>query len=791
MPCPGVGRVVLVHEGVAVVVHAVAQLGSVGEDGGCCVVAVALDGDVAGLQLAGLQGLALGAVAVAVGVHPHGDDLGGVQVHHVVAVVVLAVAQLDGVGVHPGVAVVAVVVGADVAAGGCAGGDRGAGQAVAVTVAVLVPAAGVHGVVLVHGCVAVVVQSVADLGGVGVGRSHRVVAVTGQRHVTVGPLTGVGRRAQQAPAIVVGIGIPDLAVDRVFIHSAIAVVIAAVAQLGRQGIDLLAVVVAVEAVGHEALGLLAGQALVSGVAEAVLVPIPVPGGGVGGARIHGAVAVVVHAVAALDGGGVHGGIAVVAVTTVGGPAAGLGALIEHARGVTEAVSVQVLVPAGGVGCVVLVGLRVAVVVDAVTQLGGARVRRRAGVVAVVGAGGPARGQVAGGEGLVGHAVAVQVGVDVPGQSVGGVLVHAAVAVVVRAIAGLEGRGVASRIGVVAVATVGEPALGGLAGQGADGRVAEAVQVTVLVPGGAPLRVLVHGTITVVVETVAQLIVARVAGGVVVVAVAGVEHELVGLVAGQRRGEQVAVAVGVAIPVPPGCIHRLGLVHHAVAVVVVAVAVLLSGRTTRLAVVAVTRHRHVALGGLTARHHVGRGAKAVTVRVPVPADLVHRAHVHGAVAVVVDAVADLHAAGQSRQVAVVAVPGLGAGAHRLLAGPLAVRSVAPAVAVPVFVPGGRIQGVLVRQAVAVLVHAVAAFRRVGVDRSIAVVAVPVLVHLANQGSAGHPHGSAAPAVGIGIRVPGGGVHGVVLVHHRVAVVVESVAQLIGLGGDLGVGVIAVA
>ncbi len=134
---------------------------------------------------------------------------------------------------------------------------------------------------------------------------------------------------------------------------------------------------------------------------------------------------------------------------------------------------------------ILVDLLVAVVVDAVADVGDPRVHGALLVVAVVGVAGPSVGRrSAGGQGVTGDAVAIAVGVRVPD---GGVddrgLVDLAVAVVVVAVAVLEGAGADGLVGVVAVAAVLAPA-GARIGTGPDlvVGVAKAVPVGVGVPG---------------------------------------------------------------------------------------------------------------------------------------------------------------------------------------------------------------------------------------------------------------------------------------------------------------------
>ena len=137
--------------------------------------------------------------------------------------------------------------------------------------------------------------------------------------------------------------------------------------------------------------------------------------------------------------GVVGGVAVVAVPAQRGVAAR--GCAGYGRGAVQpvAVAVGVEIPGQGVGGVVLIGGSVAVVVMPVAPLRGARMAGGAVVVAVRGCGHEARGCSAGpgGDGQV--AVAIGIGVCVPGRRVGCiVLVGGAVAVVIVAVAQLTG-----------------------------------------------------------------------------------------------------------------------------------------------------------------------------------------------------------------------------------------------------------------------------------------------------------------------------------------------------------------
>src|SRR5690606_27255496 len=176
--------------------------------------------------------------------------------------------------------------------------------------------------------------------------------------------------------------------------------------------------------------------------------------------------------------------------------------------------------------VVVVHVAVAVVVDAVADLDGARVDVRRGVVAVAGHGDVLVGRLAGRCGAGRIAVAVEVAVEPPGggRGVGVLVVDERVAVVVLAVADLGARRAHRGVAVVAVRRV-EDVVGGLgAGAGGGPGVAEAVAVGVGVPGRrvAVGVVVVGQAVAVGVDAVADLGGAGVGGAARVVAVGRVD-----------------------------------------------------------------------------------------------------------------------------------------------------------------------------------------------------------------------------------------------------------------------------
>ena len=711
VPGQRVGSVVVVSGAVTVIVHAVADLGGGGIDRGVAVVAVGVVGHGAGGGGAGLGGAGAVAVAVAVAVGVPGGDIGRVVlVGGAVTVVVHPVADLGAGGIHAGVGVVAVAVVAHGSRRGRAGRGGNAGVAVAVAVIVGVPGAGIAGVVFVHGAVTVVVHPVAQLGGPWIGAGVAVVAVgvSGTRygHVAAGGQAGADAdpRAAIAVAVVVhGPGGRPAHRGVVVVHQAVAVVVDGVADFAGGRVDRGIAVVAVGVIRGVAARGAAGLGAAAGVA--VSIPIVVGVEGVEQGLVDGPVAVVVHPVADFGGHRADAGVAVVAVLQTGSGvgitdhAAGLVAGHRRAGEITVAIAVGIGVPGAGVAGVVLVDGAVAVVVHAVAGLGGVGTDRGVAVVAVL-AGGPT--------------VAVVVGIAC-----------GTVAVVVGGIGavGLAGARIVGRVRVVAVAAVGHGAAGGGAGGGGAGVVSVAVAVAVGVPGGGAgdrVVVVVHQAVAVVVQLVADLGRVGVDVRVGVVTVRVVVHPARTGLTVQDADVGVAEAIPVGVGIPGGL---EALVGHAVAVVVDVVAGFVGTRVYgAVGVVAVSVIRDPALPGVAAVGAVGWVAVAITIGVGVP-DLV-QILVDGPVAVVVHPIAALGSAREGLRVAVVAVGGIVCGALGGVAGQHGAVQVAVAVAIGVGVPGQRVAGVFVHQAVAVVVDPVAELFGAGVDAGVAVVAVGV-------------------------------------------------------------------
>ncbi len=229
VPDARIGGGLFVRFAVAVVVHAVADLGRGGTHVDVTVIAIPV----------------VLRVAVEVVVRRIGT-----VVNVTIAIVVLAVNDLHPFGRVVVVVVVAVGCVRDVAGIRFATRCRTVCIPVPVIVRVRVPRARVGGGVFVRLPVAVVVHAVADLACTGVHARTAVVAIRVVRDVPTRLIARIGRGARAPVPVRVGIGIERAL--HVLIGRSVAVVVHAVAGLGRVGVDLGERVVAVGRVGDVA-----------------------------------------------------------------------------------------------------------------------------------------------------------------------------------------------------------------------------------------------------------------------------------------------------------------------------------------------------------------------------------------------------------------------------------------------------------------------------------------------------------------------------------------------------------
>ena len=358
------------------------------------------------------------------------DDEAGVD--HSVAVVVHQVAtDFLSLGVDLGIGVIAVLIVRHVAQGR-GGGRGGRGEVtVAVGVGVEVPDRASQ-----VGAITVLVDAVAtDLGGAGVDGGVGVVAVI---VLVVAVAIGVdGRRGADfigSVAILVDAVATDL--GGTGIHGGIGVV--AVATTGRAAVDAVAVAVRIDLGPGIAEAVAATVELVALAGATVLVRDALGLAGVvdriGLGLVDQAVAVVVDAVAdELGGGRRDTPRVIVAVGVVDDVADRLRAGDDEIVWVAVAVEVHIGVPGGRAGGV-LVDHAVAVVVDAVAELGGVGVDGVVPIVAVA----------------VGHSVAVDVSVDLRLAGVDDVGIGIGIGIGIRVRVGVA---IGDRIGV-GIAVIG-------------------------------------------------------------------------------------------------------------------------------------------------------------------------------------------------------------------------------------------------------------------------------------------------------------------------------------------------
>ena len=351
---------------------------------------------------------------------------------------------------------------------------------------------------------------------------------------------------------------------------------------------------------------------------AIAVVVGVPAGGVGGVSfVRHPVAVIVEVVAQFHSVGVYCGAGVVAVQAGCNVALGRVAAGDRRSGGPKTVGVSIRVPQGRSSadhttiCIVGVARAVFVGVGFIAHLDGSRVNGSIGVVAVAAFRDVSTGRFAGPYGGAVCAVSVGVGIGMPVGGVDGAVIDFGVAVVVDAIADLEGSGVGHRVNIIAVGGGGDVAGTGVAG--VDGGVTVAIPIAIRVGVPSVHDPFVDFIVAVVVFVVAALgrpWVCRYAG---VVAVATGNHISGGRFATEVNETVIAKAVGVQVGVASRCVNGF-FVDFRVAIVVDSVAKLVgTGVDCRVIIVAVAVNDGVAIAVFIEGHHgptvagVGRGA----------------------------------------------------------------------------------------------------------------------------------------------------------------------------------------
>jgi hypothetical protein len=213
--------------------------------------------------------------------------------------------------------------------------------------------------------------------------------------------------------------------------------------------------------------------------------------------------------------------------------------------------------------------------------------------------------------------------------------------------------------VVAVAAVAHMVGRRRAGLNTDRSITKAIAVPVEIPGRNIHRGIVHRSVAVIVLAVTHLVRPRVAHLPQIVAVTAVAHMVGRLGAGLNADRSITKAIAVAVKIPGHNIHR-GIVHHGVAVVVLAVTHLVRSRVALGAqIIAVVRVAHMAWRCRASKHREGLTARSIAVGVVVPGDRLHRLVVDEPIAILVDAIAVFDRPGKPIRVVIGAVAARGA------------------------------------------------------------------------------------------------------------------------------------
>ena len=648
-----------------------------------------------------------------------------------IAILVHAVAaDFERARVGPRIRIIAVRVVLEIAEGLLAGIHGVLGVAVAITVAVRVPGAGVQSIRLVKRAVAVGVHAVAVFVGTREGVNTGVVAVRAIDRVPRRNRAGNQAHAHIPVAITIAVRVPGAGVQGIIlVHFAVAVTVHAIAVLigTREGVNTG--VVAVRIVRHVAFRSTAGFRRGKGIAVAVAIAIRE----VHRTKIlvHRAVAVVVQGIAVLTRVWMNIGSDVVAIRVICHRTRRRVARNGIHTGIAIAVTVEVLVPGTGIRGIIFIDHAVAVIVHAVAQLDRTRVGRALAVIAVRVVHHITQGGVAGSGVHAGIAVAITVAVRVPGAGVQSIrLVKRAVAVIVHAVAVLISIGIDGRISIIAIRVVPHPhtVLGGqgiVAGARGIGIVPEPISIIICIDPREQ-KTFTDLTIAVVVDIVADLLCTRVHRGIGIIAIRGINYETGRHQTGFHGRNRIAVTIAVVVRVVG---VEQTFVHFTVAIVVLLIAVLSRARVGIDIIVIAVRALGHEVRGLEARHgrdfHV---AVAIAIRVTVPShatlDIIILIIGH-TITVVVDVVANLGSIRRNGGIQIVAV--IPVGHEEIL--PIALLRhvcVSVAIAIRIHVPSIR-NDVVVHDSVAIVVQTVADLFSRRVDVRIHIITVTCNVH----------------------------------------------------------------
>jgi len=313
------------------------------------------------------------------------------------------------------------------------------------------------------------------------------------------------------------------------------------------------------------------------------------------------------------------------------------------------------------------------------------------------------------------------------------------------------------------------------------------------------NVIVDLTITVIVEIVAEFDCKRVDVTVPIVTIGAVGH-IASRVIGRAKLDsygQISIAITICIRVVE---NRIGgvVINAPIAVIIHLVADFKSTRVDRGITVATIRGvAHIARGLVAGQQNAGRIAVAIGIRIGIPG--LHSPGINAVVliinetiTVIVNAVADFRGFGIDVCIAVITVDAVSDVAGGLGAGQLSYPSIAKPIAVGIGIPGGGVGGIVVDAAIAIIVFLITDFGGAGVDDSITVVAISIVLHpVASRRRLVtiHRDRSGSVAVAVKVLVPEQPVHRV-LVDAPITVVIHLIAEFICAGVDCCIGVVTV-
>ena len=434
------------------------------------------------------------------------------------------------------------------------------------------------------------------------------------------------------------------------------------------------------------------------VSEAVTVCIRIPGRQTdqrGILVIHIAVAIVVDTVTDLVCIGIHSSVAIVAIAVIDRIVHRLVTANKGDGIVTESITVSISIPGEltDYGRIRIVSKTVTVIIHTIVTLFlSSRIDSGIAFIAItVKCGIAYTGIVTQADRRSGTvSIIIEINIIVrKGQTV----IRYSVAIVVDCVAKLGGAGIACGISIITISAAGNITGRLLAAHLRIVNVTESVTVGVGVPGRQTDQrsiLIIHVTVAIIVDAVADLVSIRVNGSICIVAIAVVNRISNRLIAGVEWCCIItkSVAVGICIPSDLTSDRSVCIISIAVTIIVhTIVADLLSGRVDRcIIIVTISISGGVAYTGIIAKANACSGTVVIAIEIIVVGRECE-AIVDGSVAIVVHVVAEFGSTGEYRGGSVITIGTISYVARRLCTAELINRYITETICISIGEPLG--------------------------------------------------------------------------------------------------------